>query len=298
MGTCLDRPNKQFLRFSLNTAHFRNIGLPLWSTFDTDRMIYFPNDSYQTPENKKRSLGDRLSFNTRWYFVLKYIQIVLSSRRIAVSGKYDTAAWAVSSINIFRLLENCGGKFFIEGLDNVHKLKEPVVFIGNHMSTLETMILPCLIAPSREVTFVAKESLVKQHFFGPILRARNPVVVGRTDSRADLSVVLEQGKKLLDQGTSVIIFPQSTRRTELRPEEFNSLGVKLARSAGVQVVPIALKTDFWGNGKLMSHLGPLDRKQSIHFAFGPPSPVTGSGKEENAQIIRFIQSRLSDWANR
>lgn len=36
----------------------------------------------------------------------------------------------------------------------------PVVFVSNHMSTLETFVFPCIIAPVMKVTFVVKDSLV------------------------------------------------------------------------------------------------------------------------------------------
>ena len=100
---------------------------------------------------------------------------------------------------------------------------------------------------------------------------------------------------LLNRGISIIIFPQSTRSLEFKPEEFNSLGVKLAKKAGVEVVPIALKTDFWGSGRLVKELGPIDRRKPIHFRFGEPFEVTGSGKEENQKIIEFIQASLDAW---
>jgi len=131
-------------------------------------------------------------------------------------------------------------------MENITKSPEPVLFIGNHMSTLETMILPCLISPLRNVTFVVKESLVKHPLFGDVMRSRDPIIVGRTDPRKDLEAVMNGGMELLSKGISIVIFPQSTRNVIFKPEEFNSLGVKLAKKAGVQVVPIALKTDFWG----------------------------------------------------
>ena len=215
------------------------------------------------------------------YFTLKYAVIVLKTRNDAVRGKYDTKAWADSSIYIFRFIEKAGGNYRISGMENIAGDPAPVVFIGNHMSTLETMVLPGLIAPHREVTFVVKESLVKHPLFGHVMRSRDPIVVGRTDPRKDFEEVMTKGMQLLSRGTSIVIFPQSTRSVDFKPEEFNSLGVKLAKKAGVKVVPIALKTDFWGQGKLIKELGPLDHKKTIYFKFGEPFSVSGSGKTEN-----------------
>jgi len=255
----------------------------------------FLMDSYHTEENTPRFFLDRLMINTRLFFMYQFCRIVLKSRSAAMKGQYDTEAWVLSSYDVFKLIEGCGGRFHITGLENLHKCKGPMVFISNHMSTLETMVFPCLIAPIMNVTYVVKDSLVEHPFFGPIMRARNPIVVSRKDSRADFQIVMKKGQELLSNGVSIIVFPQNTRIVEFVPKEFNSLGVKLANKAKVQVVPIAIKTDFWGNGKYLKDLGPINRSKPIHMAFGEPLSINGLGKEENQFIIEFISSHLEEW---
>lgn len=256
---------------------------------------YFTTDSYHTKENTPRFLIDRLMLGTRLYFMSKYFSIVLKSRSLALKDQYDTEPWASSSYDVLKLIEGCGGRFHITGLENLHKCQGPVVFISNHMSTLETMVLPCIIAPHMNVTFVVKESLVTHPFFGPIMRSRNPIVVSRSNSREDFQTVMKMGQKLLSEGTSIIIFPQSTRSVEFVAKEFNSLGVKLARHARAQVIPIAIKTDFWGNAKYLKDFGAISRNKPIHMAFGKPLSIEGTGKEENEFIIEFICSHLAKW---
>jgi len=256
---------------------------------------YFDSPDYHTPEKENIPFWDKIIFNNRLYFTLKYAAAVLRTRKEAIKGIYDTKAWADSSFEIFRFIEKTGGRFHITGMENITKSPGPVLFISNHMSTLETMIFPGIIAPLREVTFVVKESLVKHPLFGDVMRSRNPIVVGRTDPRKDFEAVMNGGINLLNKGISIIIFPQSTRNLEFKAEEFNSLGVKLAKKAGVGVVPVAIKTDFWGNGKWIKELGPLDRQKPIHIKFGEPFHITGNGKEENQKIVDFIQTSLKEW---
>lgn len=256
---------------------------------------YFESYNYNSPAKGEKSLWDKIIHCNRLYFTLKYAAVVLKTRRQAIKGNYDTKAWADSSIYIFRFIEKAGGVYRISGMENISKDPGPVIFIGNHMSTLETMVLPGIIAPHRELTFVVKESLVRHPLFGHVMRSRDPIVVGRTDPRKDFEEVMTKGMELLSKGTSIIIFPQSTRSVEFRPEEFNSLGVKLAKKAGVNVVPFALKTDFWGQGKLIKEIGPLDSKKIIHFKFGESFPITSPGKVENQRIIDFIQEALKEW---
>ena len=255
----------------------------------------FDSDTYNTPEKDRLSLKEKILLNSRVYFTLKYASVIFRTRKEALRKIYDTKAWTDSSFEIFRVIENVGGKFHISGMENITKSSRPVVFISNHMSTLETMIFPSIIGPLRELTFVVKESLAKHPLFSDVLRTRNPILVGRSDPRKDLEAVITGGTDLLSKGVSIIIFPQSTRSLEFKPEEFNSIGVKLARKADVEVIPVAIKTDFWGNGKWIKELGPLDHHKHIYMRFGEPLMITGNGKKENQEIIDFIKSSLEEW---
>jgi 1-acyl-sn-glycerol-3-phosphate acyltransferase len=194
-----------------------------------------------------------------------------------------------------RSLENIGVNFEIKGLENIRSVNGPAVFVGNHMSALETFVLPCIIQPLKPVTFVVKKSLIDTPVFKHIMRSRDPITVGRTNPREDLKAVMEEGIKKLRAGISIVIFPQSTRSVVFKPEEFNTLGVKLASRAGVPVVPFALKTDAWGIGKHMKDFGTMDKKKKVYFSFGEPLKVEGRGTAEHEKIVRFIQDRLREW---
>ena len=127
------------------------------------------------------------------------------------------------------------------------------------------------------------------------MRSLKAIPVGRDNPREDLKAVLGGGKEILQEGRSIILFPQSTRSETFNPDSFNSIGIKLAKKAGVKVIPFALKTDFLGNGKLFRDLGPVRPERKIHFEFAEPITIQGNGKEEQQQIIDFVGSRLAEW---
>ncbi len=259
---------------------------------------FFTGDSYDTPDDAPRALADRLVLGSRAYFAARIIGEVVRCRSLALKGLYDRKAWAESSLRIVRLIESVGGRFHMRGLDRVRACRPPVVIIGNHMSTLETFVLPSLIATHMEVTFVVKESLVSHPIFGPVMRSRNPIAVTRENPREDFETVMTKGKELLAKGASIIVFPQSTRSVEFVPSEFNSMGIKLARASRVPVLPVAVKTDFWGNGKYLKDLGPIDRSKPIYIAFGELFTVAGTGKEEHQRTIEFIVNHLREWGGK
>ncbi|MCX6268611.1 MAG: lysophospholipid acyltransferase family protein [Bacteroidetes bacterium] len=255
-------------------------------------------NDYNTPEETPHLLIDRLTFNSRFIFTGLFLKSVFKARRLARNGVYDTRHWVDSSHDIFTDVERCGGRIHITGMDHLRTCRQPVIFLSNHMSTLETMIFPGIIQPLKDVTFVVKEALVNHWAFKDVMRSRNPIVLSRENPREDFRIVMEQGQERLKNKISIIIFPQSTRRVEFRPSEFNSLGTKLAVKAGVQVIPVAIKTDFWGFGKYSSYLGPIDRDNHVHIAFGEPMSVSGSGKEEHLKVIEFIQMHLERWKDK
>ncbi len=221
--------------------------------------------------------------------------VIYRAAKLAKNGRYANPDWVASSITTVRALEAVGGRFEVEGLDVLDHLSQPCVFIGNHMSVLETFVLPCLIVPHRHVTFVVKESLVSYPFFGHVMRNRDPVVVGRDNAREDLRVVMEEGARRLAAGVSIVIFPQTTRSADFDPRKFNSLGVKLAKKAAVPIVPVALKTDAWGMGRRIKDFGPIRPEKTVHICFGEPMHVKGSGKEEHARVVEFIEAKLEAW---
>ena len=213
----------------------------------------------------------------------------------ASKGLCDDAAWVYASVWVADLMERMGCPIEVEGMNAIEAVDGPCLFVANHMSTLETFMLPGMIRPRRPVTFVVKKSLTTMPLFGPVMRSRDPIVVGRSNPREDLAAVLDGGLERLKKGISIIVFPQHTRSRLFNPQQFNSIGVKLAKKAGVPIVPLALKTDAWGQGKKIKELGPVKTGMTIRYNFASPIAVAGQGKEEQAAICQHIESHLGLW---
>jgi 1-acyl-sn-glycerol-3-phosphate acyltransferase len=258
---------------------------------DLDELKY-ENGSYRTVPVRVSFIARVL---TSLFFYIRLVVIVLRGSIQAKNGRYDTTAWCENSLATLRALEATGATFDITGTNSFTAIEGPCVFIANHMSTLETFVLPAIIAPYKDVTFVVKQSLIDYPIFKHIMRSRNPIAVGRTNPREDLTAVLEGGTERLKAGLSIIIFPQTTRTPVFNPEQFNSIGIKLAKKAGVPVVPIALRTDAWGNGSFLKDYGRIDPSKKVHFAFGKPLEIKDRGVGEHQVILDFITRKLKEW---
>jgi 1-acyl-sn-glycerol-3-phosphate acyltransferase len=249
-------------------------------------------NTYHSP---RRHTPGYLYRNATLVFYAKIAWIVWKAARMAKRGTYSGEDWSQSSLDILKAFESVGGDCNVENLNAVRELEPPCVFIGNHMSILETFILPCLVQPYFNVTFVVKESLISYPIFKHVMQSRNPAVVGRTNPREDLRTVLKEGERRLNAGTSIFVFPQTTRTLDFDPKKFNTLGVKLARRASVPIIPLALKTDAWGLGSKHKDFGTIQPQKPVHISFGDPIWVKGSGKQAHQQIIDFITSKLDAW---
>ncbi|MDD3885890.1 MAG: lysophospholipid acyltransferase family protein [Victivallaceae bacterium] len=256
----------------------------------------FDGDTYDTPANAKKSLLFRLMLGCRWYFYLRNFFIFYRTGELARKGKLTRDEQIRLANGNIRLVEACGGKIHLRGLNNLRAVNgEAVVLIGNHMSMLETALFHAILREHCDFTFVIKAALLKVPFFRHIMVYLQAIPVGRDNPRDDLRAVLNDGKARLDAGRSVVIFPQSTRSEEFDPAKFNSIGVKLARNAGVKVLPFALKTDFQGNGKYLRDMGPIRPEREVWFEFAPARAVEGNGQETMKEIIEFIGERLTYW---
>ncbi|MBU0558283.1 MAG: 1-acyl-sn-glycerol-3-phosphate acyltransferase [Bacteroidetes bacterium] len=252
--------------------------------------IFATEDTYHSaPLIKKSSI-----LNTGKFY-WKLVKVIYKSNRLAKKNEFDGYQYVNSSIQLIRGFESCGINFHFEGMKNLQKFDGPAVFIGNHMSSLETVALPGIIHPIKKVVFVVKHELTTYPLFGPVNNAIDPIVVGRANPRDDLRIVMEGGAARLKAGKSIILFPQRTRSFKFDTSAFNTLGVKLAVKNNVPAVPIALVTDAWGYGKIIKDFGKINPALHVHIAIGEPINVTGNGSEAQKVVIGFIESKLKEW---
>lgn len=254
--------------------------------------LTFTNGMYRTAPLQHSFWEQRFPSLTLYRHLLRE---VFSASSKAKRGKYTRQDWVQSNFTVLRGIERAGVTVEVSGIEHVQPGQPPCVFIGNHMSMMETAILGGFIYPIKKVTFVVKQSLLDYPVFRHVMRSCDPVAVTRTNPREDLKAVLEGGQARLQQGISLIIFPQTTRTTHFDPEQFSTIGIKLAKHAQVPVIPIALCTDAWSNGKYLKDFGKIYPERTAYFCFGPPMTIQGRGNEEHEAIVQFITAKLQEW---
>ena len=247
---------------------------------------------YETPKRgKARGVS---SLNSILFHVQNVANVLRSARVAKATGGLTDEQWGQTSFNVIRIAENRGAHVSISGARNCVLREGPMVFICNHMSLLESFFLAAITTLGGHTSFVVKEALTNYPVFRHVINSTQPITVGRENAREDLKAVLRGGKDLLAGGRSVVIFPQSTRTNVFSDEEFNTLGSKLASKAGTPIIPVAVKTDFLGNGKFHKDFGKIDPSKTIHIEFGAPVD-SARPRDSHDEVVSFIKARLERW---
>ncbi|WP_315122726.1 lysophospholipid acyltransferase family protein [Comamonas antarctica] len=167
-----------------------------------------------------------------------------------------------------------GVHYRVQGME--HLPTDPlqgVVLLVKHQSTYETFLMPAIMP--RPLAYVFKKELLKVPFFGWSIGSLDMIHINRADGSRAFHKVVEQGKRLLAQGTWVIMFPEGTRVPRGEKGDYKSGATRLAIMAGVPVVPIAVTSaKCWPRKAFVKRPGVVD------VSVGPQIPTTGRKHDE------------------
>lgn len=114
----------------------------------------------------------------------------------------------------------------------------PAVFIFNHQSAVETLLLCKLLR--RDFVGIAKKELQSNPIFGPIFAASGTIFVDRFNHEQAVHA-LEPAIAALRKGTSIVIAPEGTRSPTPTLGRFKKGAFHLAMASGRPLVPIVFK---------------------------------------------------------
>lgn len=180
--------------------------------------------------------------------------------------------------NVLRIF---GSSLTVEGKENLPE-QGPVVFVGNHQGYAD-IIAYCAALETPQFGFIAKEDLGKIPVYGTWIKRIRSVLIKRGDARASLRAI-DEGIKLIEQGFSLMIFPEGTRSKGPDPGEFKKGSIKLATKPGVPIIPVSLN----GSYKMYEETGVLkgaDIKVLIH----PPIETKGLSRPEEKALTGKVE---------
>ncbi len=215
-------------------------------------------------------------------------------------GRLDTDKWAKYCFSTVQTAEALGMGVHVEGWQERQKYSGPVVYLCNHMSTVETILLPPILLSYGPFNVIVKSSLAHLPFLEKAAAHMGLVPVGRSSPREDLVNTLRIGEERIAKGESFLIFPQGSRESVFSRRMYSSIGAKLAARAGVPVCPIAVDTRCQPTRTkgllkyLFKDFGPVDTAFDIRCKAAPLITCTDA-KKMHAQSFEAIAGILSNW---
>jgi 1-acyl-sn-glycerol-3-phosphate acyltransferase len=157
----------------------------------------------------------------------------------------------------------------------------PAVLLVKHQSTWETFSMPALMP--HPLAYVFKKELLRVPFFGWAMARMDMIHIDRADGARAFVKVVQQGQRLLDKGTWVIMFPEGTRIDRGQKGTYKTGGTRLAIRTGAPVIPIAVTS-----AKCWPRKAFIKRPGTVEFSIGKPIPSTGRDADE-------LMKEVEDW---
>ncbi len=171
-----------------------------------------------------------------------------------------------SKFNIFCARVICGLDVDIQGFENLPQTN--AIVLCNHQSTWETLFLQGLLPMQ---SWVLKKQLMKIPLFGWGLRLLDPIAVDR-NKKQSIKHLIKEGKKRLEQGLWIVIFPEGTRLKPGQTKKFSRSGEALSQAANYPVIAIAHDAGlYWPKNSFLKFPGTIRVRISPVLAPGTTS---------------------------
>ncbi|BAU47636.1 acyltransferase [Sulfurifustis variabilis] len=181
----------------------------------------------------------------------------------------------------------CGVPITIEGVDALPSGDRPCLFVANHQSYLDGIVL--VAALPRPVRFVAKAEFRSSLVAGLFLRRLGAQFVERFDRERGVADVRHL-TALARARVPLFFFPEGTftRAPGLLP--FHTGAFVAAAEAGVPVVPCALR----GTRSLLRSDSWFPRRGAVHVSIGPALAPPPSAPDTWSAAME-LRDRARDW---
>jgi len=215
------------------------------------------------------------------YFVGSIISLILISMGglLFIFASYSSrqkflSQWAIFCIWWLKITLNI--KTNVIGSENI--MKSPCIIISNHQSTWETLAFQTIF-PAH--TWVLKRELLWLPVFGWSLALLNPIIINRGDKLNAIKKVIKQGADRLNNGISIVIYPEGTRQPYNKLGPYQNGGSAISKITGHSIVPV-----YHNAGKIWPKGSFIKKPGEITVVIGKAIPQSDLKPSEVTEKIR------------
>ena len=150
----------------------------------------------------------------------------------------------------------------------------PCVFIFNHQSQADTIIVPALLR--RDMAGVGKKEIADVPILGKLMQFGGTVLIDRENTASAVEAMKPLVEVMQKEGRSVCLAPEGTRSTSTNLGRFKKGAFHLAMQAGVPIVPIVIH-----NAIDVAHRGEYVMRPATVKVTVLPAVATGTWSVQN-----------------
>jgi len=175
--------------------------------------------------------------------------------------------WINGILQLLNLI--CGITYEIYGKNNIPE--HAVIVASKHQSTFETLLLFKLIKNS---IFIHKKELFLIPIFGLYLKKSNMIAINRSEGTKALRQMLNETRKKILQGHSIIVFPEGTRTKPGDAPIYKSGIAGIYKETGAKILPVALNSGYcWPKHTFVKKSGKITIKFLEPISSGLDTPT-------------------------
>ena len=183
------------------------------------------------------------------------------------------------------MIDMAGVNFVAKGVEKIPE-NQPVIFTPNHAGAFDIPAI-CLTAPKPPI-FMAKKELGQIPVLKKWMDAVDCVFVDRANKKSAHSS-LQQAIDAVNDGRSIVIFPEGTRSKNGEIGEFRGGAMKIAMETGAVVVPVLLE----GTRDRLEATGNVTAG-TVYVTYLDPVETKGLEKEDFFKMPPKIRQMLID----
>ncbi|BDD63093.1 1-acylglycerol-3-phosphate O-acyltransferase [Monascus purpureus] len=212
---------------------------------------------------------------------------VIASVVLRLVGYGRVSQWATARSFKWVMRYTTGVEFnIVEGIEYLST--RPAVFIGNHQSELDVLMLGAVFPPYCSVT--AKKSLKQVPFLGWFMTLSRTVFIDRANRETAVKAFDGAAEEMRTHRQSVFIFPEGTRSYSDQPEllPFKKGAFHLAIKAGVPIVPIVAEN----YSHILSPRNMRFEAGTINVKVLPPISTTGMTPADVDNLVNSTRESM------
>lgn len=182
-----------------------------------------------------------------------------------------------------RLLILAGVTTNVSGKEHIPE--GPVVFVANHQGYFD---IPLMITQlDQPHPIIAKKEIKKLPMIRSWMEELHCIFIDRKDPRQSMDC-LKSAQKLLQEGYSVVIFPEGTRNKGGELLEFKSGGVRIAVKTKLPIVPVCIQ----GSHRVMEKNNMWIRPAKVSIQILPPIYTEALSKEDTRLLSEQLRGKM------